>query len=98
MKSLVRLAAAPLLALSLGACLENLSDAELSDPGIKARIEEQLKATRGLDMRYITLDVNHRVVTLSGIAASWQEKQAISNIVRRTQGVEQAVINLVVQE
>lgn len=87
------------LPFALAGCFyQQLSEAELSDPGIKARLEAQLQAEPGLDLRYVTVDVHARVATVSGLVRSWNEKRTVERIARRLQGVEQAVINLVIQE
>lgn len=90
--------AAVVVALLSGCAHTQLSDAELSDPGIKARLEERLKAERGLDLRFVTLDVHDHVVTLSGIAASWDQRLQMERIARRLAGVDQVMVNLVTQE
>lgn len=76
----------------------NLNEADLSDPGIKARIETEFQAQPDLDLRYVTLDVHDRVVTVSGLINSFADKQTVYRIVQRTKGVEQVIINLVTQE
>ena len=87
------------LALSVTGCFPSqLSDAELSDPGIKARLEERLHADRSLDLRYVQVDVHERVVTLSGLVPSWDQKRDIDRIARRLEGVEQVLVNLAIQE
>lgn len=87
------------LASALGGCLpRQLSEAELSDPGIKARLEDRLHADRKLDLRYVTLDVHERVVTISGIVPSWDERYEIERIAKGLDGVDQVLVNVVVQE
>lgn len=85
-------------ALLLGGCFNNLTETDLSDPGIKARIETELQAQPDLDLKYVTIDVNDRVVTVSGLVSSFAEKQVISRVIRRTRGVEQLLLNVVTQE
>ncbi|MEK7862408.1 MAG: efflux RND transporter permease subunit, partial [Chloroflexota bacterium] len=66
--------AAALFLASLMGCASALnppSEADISDPGILASIETQLKAKKGLDLRTVTVNVNARVVTISGLAASY---------------------------
>lgn len=75
-----------------------LSEAELSDPGIQARLQERLKADRALDLRYVTVDVHDRVVTFSGTVPSWENSRDIERIGRRLQGVDQVLNNLVIDE
>jgi osmotically-inducible protein OsmY len=97
MKKFSRLAVAALWPLALCAC-QTLADVDLSDSGIKARVESQLQAERGLDISHIDLDVHNRIITVSGLVHSWNEKMTVERIVRRTPGVEQAVVNIVIQE
>ena len=98
MKLASRLAVLTLLVCAFGACVENLSEADKSDPGIRARVEANLAAHRELDLRYVTLDVHSGVITLSGLVHSWDEKQAVEHIVNATGGFQQAVFNLAIQE
>ena len=97
MKLIMRLGAL-VLGISLGGCLAPLTQAELSDSGIKTRVETQLKAQNDLDLRYVTVSVNSGAVIVSGMVNSFQEKQLITKIVRRARGVDQAMINLIVAE
>lgn len=88
-----------LLALAVSGCFPHqLSEAELSDPGIKARLEDQLHADSHLDLRYVTLDVHQRIVTISGIVPSWDNRYEIERVAKRLEGVDQVLVNLVVQE
>ena len=88
-----------LAAAALAACLPRpLTEAELSDPNIKARVEAQLRAEPSLDLRYVTIDVHMRVVTISGLVPSWENKVDIDDPARRVRGVDQVMSNLVVQE
>ena len=88
-----------LVLLSLGACRSlQLSEAELSDPGIQARLDERLKADRSLDLRYVTTEVHDKVVTISGTVPSWENKRDIERTARRLEGVDQVLCNLVINE
>ena len=92
-------AAAVLLCLGLAGCASaRLSEAELSDPGIQARLDERLRADRTLDLRYVTTDVHDKVVTFSGSVPSWENSRTIERIARRLEGVDQVMNNLVIQE
>ncbi len=93
-----RLALAGLLALCLGGCLRRGVAEDLSDPVLKARLESRLKSEPDLDVRYVSLDVHTGVVTVSGLVNTQREKQAITRIVRSEKGVEQALVNVLVQE
>jgi osmotically-inducible protein OsmY len=75
-----------------------LTEAELSDPGIKARVEERLKADRTLDLRYVTLAVHNAYVTISGTVPSWENKRDIERTARRVKGVDQVMCNLIITE
>ena len=92
------LALAALAFAAAGCFPHQLSEAELSDPGIKARLEDRLHAEQSLHLRYVTLDVHQRVVTISGIVPSYDERYEIERIAKRLDGVDQVLVNLVVQE
>lgn len=90
-----------LLAASLAACvstLSPLSEADLSDSGIRARLEATLKDHREIDLRYIDMDIHARIVTFSGIVRSPEDKQLIRTLAEETKGVDQVIVNLVIQE
>lgn len=87
------------LAAALAGCFPHqLSEAELSDAGIQARLDERLKADRSLDMRFVTVDVHDRTVTFSGSVQSWENSRSIERIARRLDGVDQVMNNLVIQD
>ena len=90
----------PLAAMVLGsaACFNNLTEADLSDPGIKARIDTKLQAAPDLNLRYVSVNVHAGIVTISGLVDTYREKREIREIVRRTKGVRQDIINLIVQD
>jgi osmotically-inducible protein OsmY len=92
-----RLAAALLLLAALG-CRGTVQEIDVSDPGIKARIEAQMRGRSDLDLRYVTVDVVDGAVTVSGIVPNMTQIRAINRLVKRTKGVEAALINLVVNE
>ncbi|MBI3551658.1 MAG: BON domain-containing protein [Elusimicrobia bacterium] len=95
-KAMLALAA---LAAALAGCFPPaLGDAEMSDAGIRSRLEQSLHAHRELDLHAVTIDVHLHIVTISGIVSSWQDKRLIEAIVREIAGIEQASINLVVPE
>ncbi len=84
---------------SLAACFPPpLTDAELSDTGIRSRVERALAAHRELDLRAVTLDVHSRIVTLSGTVPTISDKRTIEQVVGAIPGIEQFVANLVVPE
>ncbi len=90
-----------LLLLSFTACLgtlQPLSEADLSDDGIRARIDQRLSEHEDLDLRYVDINVHARIVTVSGMIDSHRDKRLLRIIVTETKGVDQAVINLVVPE
>lgn len=80
------------------ACTRTIQEEDLSDPAVKASIESQLRGLPGLDMRYVTIDVNAGVATVSGLVPSREQQRTIDRIVRRTRGVDQILNNLVIQE
>ncbi|MFA6003209.1 MAG: BON domain-containing protein [Elusimicrobiota bacterium] len=86
-----------LLGLSAG-CTRNLEPVDMTDSGIKARLELSLRSQADLNLRYVTVDVYSGVATISGLVNSQREKDLISRIVRQTRGVDQAAINVVVPE
>ncbi len=94
------LAAAVFLAGLMGcaSALNPPGEADISDPGILASIETRLKAKRGLDLRTVTVNVNARVVTISGLSSSYNDRATIIEIARDTRGVDQVIDNLVVSD
>lgn len=86
------------LALTVAACTRSVQDEDLSDPAVKAHIQAQLHGMADLDMRYVTVDVNSGVVTVSGLVPTREQQRIIGQIVGRTRGVEQVLNNLVIQE
>ncbi len=92
-----RLCAAVLLLAALG-CRGTTQEIDVSDPGIKARIEAEMRGRKDLDLRYVTLDVVDGAVTVSGMVPNMTQIRAIDRIVKRTKGVEAALINLVINE
>ncbi len=98
MDTLRRLALLVLFCVSAAGCFRNLNEADLSDSGIKARIEQTLASQQDLDLRYVTIDVHSGVVTVSGLVNTPGERQLIGRLVRHIRGVDQLMLNLVVQE
>lgn len=86
------------LALALGGCSRSLNQNELSDVGIRIRVRERLSDQPSLDLSRLTIDVHSRVVTISGIVHSEQERALIEEILNKTKGVDQALVNVLVQE
>ena len=84
--------------LALSACRGEVQPVDTSDPGIKARIEAQLRGRDDLDLRYVTVDVVDGAVTVSGMVPTRSQIREIDRLVKRTKGVEAALINLVVNE
>lgn len=75
-----------------------MTDEDMSDPAIKARIEAVLRGRKDLDLRYVTVDVTVGVATLSGIVPNGEQLRAIRKLAANTRGVDQVLNNLVVQE
>lgn len=69
-----------------------------SDPGITARVKSELSSHSDLNVRYLDIYSHMRIVTLSGMVDSHEQKRKITQLVRRIPGVRQVVINLVVKE
>jgi osmotically-inducible protein OsmY len=95
-KALLVLAA---LTTALAGCFPPaLTEAEMTDPGIKTRLEQSLRSHRELDLSKLTIDVHSRIVTITGIVASWHDKRTVEKAVAQTAGIEQSMINIVVPE
>lgn len=92
-----RLCAAALLLAALG-CRGEVQPLDTSDPGIKARVEAAMRGRKDLDLRYVTVDVVDGAVTVSGMVPTMTQIREIDRLVKRTKGVEAALINLVVNE
>jgi osmotically-inducible protein OsmY len=63
-----------------------------------ARIEAELRGRKDLDIRYVTVDVVDGAVTVSGMVPTRSQIREIDHLVKRTKGVEAALINLVLNE
>ena len=98
MRCWVRSLAVAVVVLGLCACMSNVQPLDFTDAGIKARVETALRGQPNLELRYVTVDVNSGIATISGMVTSYQDKEIITRIARRTKGVDQAVINLLVPE
>jgi len=98
MRGWPRLLAAAVLASVLSGCLRNMDPVDMTNAGIKARIESELRGQTNLDLRYVTLDVDNGVVTVSGMVNSFREKDLLYRIARRVRGVDQVIDNIIVQE
>ncbi|MFA5139349.1 MAG: BON domain-containing protein [Elusimicrobiota bacterium] len=96
-----RLLAAAVLCMTLSpftACTQHLSELDMSDPGIRARIQAELKAHPELSLRFLQIDVHMRVAYLAGIVESDEMKQGIGQVVRGVAGVRVVINNLLVQD
>ncbi len=69
-----------------------------TDPGITARVKSELSSHSDLNIRYMDIYTHMRIVTLSGMVESREQKRKISHLVRRVPGIRQVIINLVVKE
>jgi osmotically-inducible protein OsmY len=87
-----------LLALCAAGCMRSVQPEDDSDPAIKARVELALRGRKDLDIRFITVDVYHGLVTISGIVPALEQIRAIERLIKTTPGVEQLMDNVVVQE
>ena len=81
---LSRLAVIGLLACAC-ACVNmpSAGDADISDPGILANIEGALQSQRGMRPSTVNIDVHARIVTLSGLVDSYEQKKAIRRAATR---------------
>ena len=98
MRAWIGLLLATVLTAGLSACLRNVEPVDLSDAAIKARIETALRSQPNLDLRTLTIDVDTGVVTLSGVLKNRREEDLVTRIARRTQGVDQVLVNILVPE
>jgi osmotically-inducible protein OsmY len=87
-----------MFALASAACTRSVQPEDDSDPAIKARVEIALHGRKDIDVRYISIDVNGGVVTLSGIVPAPEQVPLIEKLAKRTPGVDQVMNNVVVQE
>lgn len=85
-------------ALAASACAGMVQEEDRSDSAVKARIEQKLRGLPDMDLRYVTVDVNAGIATISGIVYSREQQWTIDRLVRKTRGVEQILNNLVIQE
>ena len=98
MRTWRHLLTAALLTAGFCSCVRNIQPVDLSDAGIKARIETALHSQPDLDLRYLTIDVDTGVVTLSGLVNTLREREVISRVARRTRGVDQVIVNVMIPE
>lgn len=94
----MRLLTAAVLAAALSGCMRNVEPVDLSDAAIKARIETALRSQPNLDLRYLTIDVDTGVVTLSGVLKDRREQDLVTRLARRTKGVDQVLVNVFIPE
>ena len=83
---------------SSSACRSFKQEVDLSDQAVKVRIQSLLRGRRDLDLKYVTVDVNTGVATISGIVPNSDQARVIRRLAAGVQGVEQVLNNLVVQE
>ena len=98
MKAFLRLLTAALLTAGLSGCMRNMEPVDLSDSAIKARIEISLHSQPNLDLRYLSIDVDTGVVTLSGVLNSLREQDLVTRLAHRVKGVDQVLVNVLVPE
>lgn len=80
------------------ASFNELTEADLTDPAIKARILHRLKGEEGLNVAKVELDVHIGVVTVSGMVDSYEARERVVYVARRTRGVRHVVANLIVEQ
>jgi osmotically-inducible protein OsmY len=96
-----RLLAAAVLCVALSpfkACTHRLSELDMSDPGIRARIQAEFKSHPELSLRFLQIDVHMRVAYLAGIVESDEMKRKIGQVVGSVAGVRVVINNLLVQD
>lgn len=86
------------LFLCLAACSAPLNPVDTSDPGILARVKAELKADPDIDVRYVDVNVNAGVVTISGMVESVEQRTMIRRKLGRLRGVKQLIVNVLIQE
>lgn len=91
-------AAALLLAAALWGCAGPRQPEDDSDYAVKARVETALRGHDDISLKYLVVDVNQGVVTVSGLIANHQQRNRVGRIVRRVRGVQQLLNNLAVQD
>lgn len=75
-----------------------VEEEDLSDQAIKVRIESLLRGRQDLDLKYVTVDVNVGVVTISGLVPTGEQIRVIRRIAMGVRGVDQVLNNLLIQE
>lgn len=86
-------------ALTIGAsACRTTSAVDMSDQATKARIEALLRGRRDLDLKYVTVDVNSSIATLSGLVPNSDQLRAIRRLTAGVRGVDHVMNNLIIQE
>ncbi|MDE2142733.1 MAG: BON domain-containing protein [Elusimicrobia bacterium] len=98
MKAAPRAVLLLLMALAASACFHRTQDEDDADPAVKARVEASLRGSKDLDIRYVTVDVERGVVTISGLVNTIEQVHEISHIIKQIRGVDMLLNNLAVQE
>lgn len=98
MKAVPRALLVLVLALAGAACSHQVQEVDDSDPAIKARVESALRGRKDLDARYVAIDVESGVVTISGLVSSPDQVRTAGKIIARIHGVDTVINNLAVQE
>jgi osmotically-inducible protein OsmY len=94
----MKVALAALCALLTFAGCATTGQGEITDPEIKASIETALKSVPDLDLKYVTIDVHQRAVTLSGLVNDYNDRTRLHRLVREVPGVDQVIINVVIAD
>lgn len=79
-------------------CIRQQQRVDMSDAAIRARVKAELKQRPELETGLMSISVHQRTVYLSGMVSTYSMKRKIGPIVRRVQGVQAVVNNLVPQE
>lgn len=87
-----------LLALAGAGCTHQVQEVDDSDPAVKARVEAALRGSKDADIRFVTVDVERGLVTISGLVTSMELVHRIGRVIARVHGVDAVINNLSVQE
>jgi osmotically-inducible protein OsmY len=79
-------------------CVQHLAQLDMSDAGIRARVQTELKTHPELETSLLQVNVHVRIVYLSGIVRSYRMRRRIGETIRRVPGVQQVVNNLVITD
>lgn len=79
-------------------CIRRQMQIDMSDAAIRARVKSTIKQHPEIETGLMSVSVHNRTAYLSGMVATYAMKRKLTPIVRRVQGVQGVVNNLVPQE